>query len=222
MPYLPSLFTDPELLNKFVDITKPHIKQAQIQPAQVTPTTVDPNMIKAVATKMINNLNTATSLNVDKTGAPLYMRDLQSLDQFLSFLYIGQVKYAGHPIVNDQYVKLAPVDQAHYAPYTWAEVGTHVTPVVGVYKDGLIAYLKMMQQKATNDPQGQLFTTLIEKLIESANTTLKITLDHEAPKETDVSTTQPTGEGAQQTGSYQTESEWETQPRWRQSSHDHY
>lgn len=143
MPYLPSIFDDVELLNQLVKIAQPPIKQAQ-----TTTTPVDPNMVKSVATKMLKNLTTATSVDTNTDTAPLYMRDLQSLDQLVEFLRLGQVKYAGHPIVNEQYNKMTPAEQAHYAPYK-SSGGIDAMPMgatVGIYKDGLIAYLKTLQQ----------------------------------------------------------------------------
>ena len=46
--------------------------------------------------------------------------------------------------------------------------------MVGIYKDGLVAYLKMLQQQASasGDMQGRFANTLIDKLIDQANTTL--------------------------------------------------
>ena len=112
MPYLPSIFDSQELRNQLVELVRPQVKQAQTAPA-----VADPNQVKAVAAKMANNLSTATSVNVDATGDPLYMRDLQNLDQFITFLRLGRVNYAGHPIVNDQYSQMTPEEQTHYVPY---------------------------------------------------------------------------------------------------------
>jgi len=184
MPYLPSIFNDPELLNKLIDVVQPSVKQAQATPPPVAPT-VDPDMIKNVATKMADRLLRDLSISVDKVGSPLFMKHLQDPEELFDFLATSQVKYAGRPIVNLQYNQLTPEAQTQYIPYTWKEAyPAHVVATVGVYKDGLVAYLKSLQSQAGPDAQGKLLSATITRLVDEVNTDLKSDISHEEVKST--------------------------------------
>lgn len=181
MPYMPSIFSQQEeqaLEDKLLEIAQPQTKQAQAAPA-------DPNAIKALARKLADKLGLASSVSMDKPTS-LYMRDLQSLDSLISFLNINGVKYAEKFIVQPDYNKIPEAERAAYVPYKWAG-GIDAMPMgstVAIYKDGLVGYLKSIQQKAdaSSEADGQLLTTMIGKLIDSANATLKTKIDHEALK----------------------------------------
>lgn len=178
MPYIPSIFDKQELVNKLIEIVKPQVKQAQA-PA-------DTNVIKSLARKLADKLSTTSAVNLDKSGVGLYMRDLQSLDSLISFLNINGVKFGDKFIVQPDYNKLTPEEKSLYAPFKWSG-GIDAMPLgttAAVYKEGLVGYLKTLQQKATDlgGASGQLLGTMISKLADSANTTLKTKIDSESLK----------------------------------------
>ena len=184
-----NLFNDPNLLNQFHQIVHP-IKVAQ----EAAP--VDPNAIKTLATKLVDNLDKDTSLTVGKADAALYMKDLQDLNSFISFLKLENVQYGGKRLVVDNYDTLSPEDKPSYLPYKWLG-GLDAFPInstIGIYGDGLIAYLKSLQQNAsaTGGAQGKLLNALLGKLIDSANSTLKTSISHEDLKASVESKEAPT------------------------------
>lgn len=168
-----SFLYDPNLLKHFAELIEPKKKMAQ----QAAPTTPAPDAIKNLALKLINNLDKSSGITTENPeSSALFMRDLQNLDQLIAFLNIEMVKYNGMMIIQPNY-NAPDIDKSLYLPYKWAGgvEGFPVNSVVAVYKDGLIAYLKSLQANAQQmgGTQGQLLTTLINKLVDQANTTLK-------------------------------------------------
>lgn len=182
MPHIPSIFDDTELLSKLIDVIQPTIKKGQATPVPPTASAVDPNMIKTVAAKMVDRLIRDFSISVDKVGSPLFMKHLQNPEELFDFLAIGQVKYAGRPIVNLEYNQLTQDAQAQYTPYTWKEAGAHTAQTVGIYKDGLVEYLKSLQAQAGTDEAGKLLSTQITSLIDQINAVLKSDISHDVVK----------------------------------------
>ena len=165
-----TLLYDPQLLSQL-------LQTVQIKKAQVAPP--DPDAVKALAGKLLENLAQASSISTDSSDALLFMRDMQSLDQLVEFLKEHNMKYAGQSIVMENYAALDPQIRALYVPYKQPGAGVEAFKTgqtLGIYKEGLVAYLKDLQQKAKSagGNQEQLLTTLLGKLLEEANTTLKL------------------------------------------------
>lgn len=170
-----SLLYEPHFLQQLIELTQPRVKLAQ------TAAPADPNAVKSLATKLLDNLGRATSIVATRPDTMVYMRDLQSLDQLIEFLKINQIQYNGKWIVSENYNNLDPADKALYVPYK-SSGGVDAMPTgqtVGIYKDGLVAYLKSLLQKAhdTGGTQENLLANLINKLVESANKDLKLKID---------------------------------------------
>lgn len=172
-----SLIYEPQLLQHLIELMQPRVKLAQTAPAAPA----DPNTVASLATKLLDNLSKATSIVATKPDTMVYMRDLQSLDQLIEFLKINQIQYNGKWIVSENYNNLDAATKALYVPYK-SSGGVDAMPTgqtVGIYKDGLVAYLKSLLQKshAEGGTQANLLTNLINKLVESANRDLKLKID---------------------------------------------
>ena len=173
-----SFLYEPHFLQQLIELTRPIKKLAQTA-EPVTP--ADPNTVKSLATKLLDNLSKATSIVATRPDTMVYMRDLQSLDQLIEFLKINQIQFNGKWIVSENYNNLDPADKALYVPYK-SGGGVDAMPTgqtVGIYKDGLIAYLKSLLQKAhdAGGTQENLLSNLINKLVDSANKDLKLKID---------------------------------------------
>lgn len=182
---MPYLLENEELVNTLLKIVMPEIKKE----AQAA---VDPNIVKTLATKMISNLEKQTSITTEASDTQLYMRDMQNLNSLISFLKIENIQYSGKMIVVDNYATLSDEDKKLYAPFK-LEGGYEAMPatqMLGIYKDGLIAYLRSLQEHAgtVGGIQAQLLNTMTGKLIDEANNTLKLGMSAATPSKTEVST----------------------------------
>lgn len=182
-----NLLQNEMLVNALISLVQPEIKKE----AQATPAP-DPEVVKALATKMVSNLEKQSSVTAEKSDASLYMRDLQNLGTLISFLKIENMQFDGKMIVVDNYAALSDEDKKLYVPYRLAAgfEAMPATTTVGIYKDGLIGYLRSLQSHAgqAGGPQAQLLNTMVGKLIDQANTELKLGMSAAEPSKTEVST----------------------------------
>jgi hypothetical protein len=195
MPEIPSIFDEQDLINKLLEIVDPKIKQAQTNPTDPAKDLAANNAIKSLAKKLTDRLSASSGITMDKPDAALYMRDLDSFDSLISFLNINGVKFAEKFIVQPDYNKLTPEERKSYLPFKWSG-GVDAMPMgstVAIYRDGLVGYLKSLQQKASADgtAKGKLLSTRISQLIENANTVLKANIDPEAMKDSATTDAQP-------------------------------
>jgi hypothetical protein len=183
-----------EIIQTLMEIMRPKPIERVAQTTQ----TVDPNAIKTLATKLLSNLEKNFGVSTEKSDTALYMKDLQNLDELLAFLRNEGVQYNNKWIVAQNYNTLSDEDKKLYVPYKLASEyeGFSATSQIGVYKDGLIGYLRSILDSAqkSGDAQGQLLITMVNKLINEANTKLQLGM---AAQET--TTQKATEQGAQQT-----------------------
>jgi hypothetical protein len=174
MPYLPSIFNDQKLISDLLDIVQP-VKQGQAAPP-------DADAIKAIASKLVNKLGVESSISVDNPDVQLFMRDLQSLGQLVNFLNINGVKYNNIMIVQPDYNKLDADMKRLYVPFKGEGAITVGGATPAIYKDGLVAYFKSLQQEA-GDEGGQLLTGILNNLAQQINKLLgtKLGAEETAP-----------------------------------------
>jgi len=165
-----SLSSNQDLINKLIEIVQPKMdKIAQTAPA----TPADPNMVKTIAGKMLDNLEKETGISTDKSDAAAFMKDLNSLDSLVAFLKTENVHYNGKPIItNTLELDEKPDQYAQYALQTGFDAFPANT-TVWIYKDGLIGYLRSLNQQVSPE-NSDLVNTVINKLAQEANEKLKL------------------------------------------------
>lgn len=196
---------DPQILQELIKATQP-IKRAQVL--------TDPVAIRDLAAKLVNNLDKTQSITSNLPNTGLYGQDLRSLDQLIAFLKNNQMQYQGKNIVVPNYGALDTLTKELYVPYYKDAGGISATSTgqtVGIYKEGLVAYLQSIKQKMAGTVQEGLANRQISQLIDEANTTLKLNIDPQALETSPVASSpaQPEqgkeqGAGVNQPVSYQT------------------
>jgi hypothetical protein len=161
-----SFLYDEQILKEFSKLLEP--KTAQQAPQQA----FTPAQMQDVALKLLNNIKTSYSPIEVPNNAQLFSRNAQNLNELTTWMLNNKVSYNGHPIVladKFQLDKTIPYIEINNAPPIYA------------WKDGLIAFLKDLQNQA-KDSGNNLFMQHVSGLISDANNELQAGIAEEAAK----------------------------------------
>jgi len=184
---------DEQILKEFSKLLEPKIAQQAPQQA------FTPAQMQDVALKLLNNIKTSYSPIEVPEGAQLFSRNAQNLNELTMWMLNNKVKYNNHPIVLHDKFQLDKSVQ--YTEFNNAYV----------WKDGLIEFLKDLQNQA-KDSNNNLFMQHVNGLISDANKDLQAGLatEEDAKSTGETKQNQPTQQGqptAQQDQSEQGQSQ---------------
>jgi hypothetical protein len=166
-----SFLYDEQILKEFSKLLEP--KVAQQAPQQQA---FSPAQMQDVALKLLNNIKTSYSPIEVPNNAQLFSRNAQNLNELTMWMLDNKVSYNGHPIVMSDKFQLNKT-----IPYI--EFSNDAPPTY-VWKDGLIAFLKDLQNQA-KDSGNNLFIQHVNGLISDANNKLQAGIAEETAKPAD-------------------------------------
>jgi hypothetical protein len=184
-PYAPTAptSTDPEPAlapDPFRDRAPVHADPYAPNPTQApAPNAATARQIHAIAQKLAQNLQqSAAGITAPRADAEMYLKDVLDLPSLVNFLYKNMIQYNGQYVVSKQ--EPAAGQENNFVPYTEGlAVGN---TKIYINKAALIGYLHSLQQQA-NDPKNPnaLLSATLTKLIDNAETELKITVPKASP-----------------------------------------
>jgi hypothetical protein len=163
------------------------LKLAQDTPAPV-PAQPQSDAAKslAVAKELIKNLQNELSggfsFTAGRDNADLSQAHVVNVDELLNFLEYNQIKANGHELVMKANVFIDPngkIKQSAQELAKWYVPYPQVNPDYYLYKDGMIAFLKDLEEKATNNP-------MLKAIVGKLKATLSAVLPEKKTPATDV------------------------------------